>query len=137
MKNVVSKSPVRVVAAVIHRLEDERVLLVRRGPGQSGAGSWEFPGGKVELQESDRQALRREIEEELGLLVEVRSFVGEELYQYPSKTIRLCLYHVMIEGGVLNLTEHDASEWRLISEIDETSLSPADRPFVARLQGNK
>jgi mutator protein MutT len=129
--------PVLVVAALIRRFADpeKRILIVRRGPGQSGAGHWEFPGGKVERGESPEQALQREIEEELGLVIKVGAYVGEVVHTYPTKTIRLKLYWAESPHGELQMTEHDAAQWLMAEEIKIEELSEADRPFVAQILG--
>lgn len=128
--------PVLVVAAVIRKSEDpERVLVVRRGPEQSGAGFWEFPGGKVEAGEMPEQALVREIAEELALDIRVQELIGEEDFAYPTKTIRLRVYWATVKGSSeLVLTEHDAYQWLAPAEIDVPSLSAADRPFVEKIR---
>lgn len=131
------EEPVLVVAAVIQREGDpeNRILVVRRGPGQSGAGSWEFPGGKVEPAEAPEQALVREIEEELALPIRVSGLIGEEVFAYPAKTIRLRVYWAKTRGGgELELTEHDAFKWLRAHEIVAEELSAADRPFVGKIQ---
>lgn len=127
--------PVLVVAAVITRVADpeKRILIVRRGPGQSGAGHWEFPGGKVERGESPEQALVREIEEELSLPIKVGRFLGEVEHTYPSKVIRLRVYWAETPHDDLKLTEHDDAKWVLPEEIKIDELSEADRPFVSQL----
>lgn len=124
-----------VVAAVISRFGDPegKVLLVRRGPGQSGAGFWEFPGGKVEVGESDEQALIREIDEELSLSVKILSFIGEVEHSYPSKKICLRVYLCEAPHGELVLSEHDAHKWILPAQILTEELSEADRPFVKKI----
>lgn len=126
---------VLVVAALIRRYADpeKRILLVRRGPGQSGAGHWEFPGGKVERGESPEQALLREIEEELNLQIRVGAFVDEIEHAYPTKVIRLRVYWAESLHGELQLVEHDAAKWVLPAEINVHELSEADRPFVAKI----
>lgn len=132
--------PVLVVAALIRRYADaeKRILVVRRGPGQSGAGFWEFPGGKVERGESPEQALVREIQEELAISIRVKDFLGEEDFAYPSKLIRLRVYWAETMETDLQLTEHDAFKWCRPEEIQTQELSEADRPFVAKiLQSNK
>ncbi len=129
--------PVLVVAAVIQRQGDleGRILVVRRGPGQSGAGSWEFPGGKVEPGESPEQALEREIREELSLSIRVTGLIGEDVFKYPSKVIRLRVYWAKTRGGdEMYLIEHDAFRWLKAEEIVEEELSAADRPFVQKIR---
>lgn len=131
------QEPVLVVAAVIQRDGDPagRILVVRRGPDQSGAGFWEFPGGKVEPSESPEQALIREIQEELSLSIRVKELVGEEDYAYPTKLIRLRVYRALVRGDEeLLLTEHDAFKWQTLEEVQVEELSAADRPFVAKLR---
>jgi mutator protein MutT len=133
-----SAVPVLVVAAVIHLAHaPEKILIVRRGPGQSGAGFWEFPGGKVELGESPEQALHREIEEELGIQIKVQALVGEELHHYPTKSIRLRLYQAETLQEKLTLTDHDDFKWCKPAEIPIDELSAADRPFVSKIMGSK
>lgn len=129
-----STSPVLVVAAVIRHVRDlSQVLIVRRGPGQSGAGFWEFPGGKVEKTESPEQALIREIDEELGIAITLGSLVGEEDFAYPAKTIRLRVYEAQTDEEQLVLTEHDDFRWVKPQEIDPQILSEADRPFLIKI----
>ncbi|MGZ3771909.1 MAG: (deoxy)nucleoside triphosphate pyrophosphohydrolase [Bdellovibrio sp.] len=134
------KKAVLVVAALITRANDaeKRILVVRRGPTQSGAGFWEFPGGKVEKGETPEEALVREIQEELSIKIQVKSFLAEEDYAYPSKLIRLRVYWTETEQQDLRLSEHDAYKWSLPEEINEKELSEADRPFVKKIrQGSK
>ena len=133
MRNMNSKrEPVLVVAALIRRSfdHDQKILVVRRGPAQSGAGYWEFPGGKVDPGETSEAALVREIDEELGLPIQVDGFLEELDFAYPSKTIRLRLYWATTAQDQIELREHDAMKWCSPEEIVEEELSAADRPFV-------
>ncbi|NUN07399.1 MAG: (deoxy)nucleoside triphosphate pyrophosphohydrolase [Bdellovibrio sp.] len=125
-------SAILVVAALIRRSDDpeRRILVVRRGPGKSGAGFWEFPGGKVDSGETPEQALTREIDEELSLSIKVESLLGENVFAYPAKTIRLRVYWAVAATGEIQLSEHDAAKWCRPAEIIESELSEADRPFV-------
>ncbi|MGE5085239.1 MAG: (deoxy)nucleoside triphosphate pyrophosphohydrolase [Bacillota bacterium] len=128
-------NPVLVVAAVIRKDQDpeKRILLVRRGSGQSGAGQWEFPGGKVEPGEDPVHALEREIDEELGIQIAVGALIGEQDFSYPTKTIRLRVYWSSAVTETIELREHDAMKWVLPSEVNLEELSAADRPFVKLL----
>lgn len=135
-----TSQPTFVVAAVIQQISQTSgcVLIVRRGPGQSGAGAWEFPGGKVEIGELPEQALIREIKEELGIDIHVNAQIGERDFAYPAKTIRLRVYWATPLSENLTLTEHDAFQWIRPEHIDIESLSEADRPFVAEfIHGSK
>ncbi len=127
--------PLHVVAGVLqdHR---GRVLLARRPAGKSDPGLWEFPGGKVEPGESALDALRRELDEELGLRVRdaqslirvpVASTAGGLRLRLDTWTIRA------FEGDPL-AREHDALAWVALDDLDAYPMPPADRPVVATLR---
>jgi len=100
----------------------------------SGAGHWEFPGGKVEAGESETQALQRELAEELGLQIKPEAFLGENTHQYPTKKIRLRFYWVPLSQEIFTMTEHDAFQWIKPEALDIQILSEADRPIVEKIK---
>lgn len=125
-----------VVAAVIRQKDDaeRKILIVRRGPSQSNAGYWEFPGGKVEATETPQAALAREIQEELCLTIQVGTYLGEERWDAGSKMIALQVFETLVADiSNLKLTEHDTFEWLRADQIDPQLLSVPDRPFISRL----
>lgn len=129
-------APLHVVAGVL-RDGQGRVLLARRPPGKADAGLWEFPGGKVEANESALDALRRELREELG--IGIRD--GVPLIRVPvasadATAIRLHLDTWTIRGfdGVPVAHEHEALAWVDEAELDRYPMPPADRPVVAALR---
>ena len=85
---------IHVVGAVFRRWRgsDLQLLFFRRSKTNSGAGFWEFPGGKIESGESANQALVREIQEELGVSIKVQGFLAENEHSFPNKKILLKLY---------------------------------------------
>jgi mutator protein MutT len=123
-----------VVAAVLYR--DGEILIFRRGPGMSGSGFWEFPGGKVESGEGLVAALQREILEEVGLHIQVEEKVGENIHHYPGKKIHLHFYWVPIPDESFALTEHDAFQYVRPMDLDLGILSEADRPLVEIIRKN-
>lgn len=125
-----------VVAIALFQPFSQKYLIVRRGPGNSGAGFWEFPGGKIEAGETKEVALRREIQEELGLEIDTTKllYVGDHIHAYETKTIHLYLYRYEVGLIQLNLTEHDQEAWCDISEILNYQFSEADKPFLAYLK---
>jgi len=121
-----------VTAAIIW--DAGRVLLTRRGPGEKLSGLWEFPGGKVEPNETLEECLTRELLEELGLEVSVGSVVAESVYSYDHGAIRLVALEATIIKGQLTLTVHDRVEWVLPHALEQYALAPADVPIAYALK---
>lgn len=121
---------IRVVAAVIRR--GDRFLLCQRPFHKRHGGLWEFPGGKCEPGETDLEAVRREIREELDLEV-VR--IGEPLLDVreTGSYFRIIFLPVTVEGSPEAL-EHAAVEWKTLTEIAEVSLAPTDKKLVGLLR---
>jgi mutator protein MutT len=115
-------------------IEAGRVLIARRPPGVSQAGLWEFPGGKVRPGETPEACLAREIEEELGVRVEVEGFFSESVHAYAERTIRLLAYRVRSTGGSPVAREHAELRWVNPRELGRYPFCPADLPLVRRLQ---
>jgi 8-oxo-dGTP diphosphatase len=93
---------------------DGAFLLTSRPQGKAYAGYWEFPGGKVEPGESTRQALRRELREELGIEVTAASAWKVEVVDYPHALVRLHFFKVTAWNGDLEMREQQASQWETI-----------------------
>lgn len=121
-----------VVGAVI--VADARVLCAQRGGAGPLAGKWEFPGGKVEANESPRQALEREIVEEL----ECRIRVGKELttttHPYDFATISLTTFWCELIQGEPRLTEHQDVRWLHARDLAALDWAPADVPAVRLIE---
>lgn len=88
---------IRVVAAVIAK--EGRYLITQRRPTAVLAGLWEFPGGKVEGGETDQDALRREVQERVGVDVDVGACIGRRTHNYDGYSVDLALYQALIVGG--------------------------------------
>ena len=123
---------VEVAAAVILR-PDGSFLLGRRPPGGFYPGYWEFPGGKVEAGESPREALLRELQEELGVTVEwAYPWITRE-FTYPHADVHLHFFRVVRWQGDLRDLQHDALEWQRADKIAVSPLLPANAPVLAAL----
>ena len=108
-----------------------RALSCRRPPGDSWTGMWEFPGGKIESGESSREAVIREIEEELGVSVNPGREITVTDYSYDDWDISLHLWHCgVVDSGSIRLMEHDQVRWLSKEEILEVDWLPADLPIV-------
>ncbi len=115
---------IRVVGAAIVR--DGTVLCAQRGKGKSLAGYWEFPGGKIEARETAREALHREIEEELLCEVEVGEEVCTSTQQYAFGTVELTTFICHLLSGTPRLTEHHKIQWLTPADMPSLDWAPAD-----------
>ena len=123
----------RVVAAVIMR--GGRYLCMRRGKSRYEyiSGRWEFPGGKVDPGENDREALEREISEEMDWSVTPRELVGIVDYTYPDFSLRLAAY--MCEAPAddsFKLLEHSEYRWVTADELPALCWTAADAELISR-----
>ncbi|MDN5745238.1 MAG: (deoxy)nucleoside triphosphate pyrophosphohydrolase [Nocardioidaceae bacterium] len=121
-----------VVGAVI--LEDGKVLCAQRGAGRSQAGLWEFPGGKVEVDEDPQSALVREIEEELDCIVAVGDPVTTTRHAYESLVVVLTTYWCALVAGRPSASEHSRLVWLTADELVGLDWAPADMPAVEEVR---
>lgn len=122
---------ITVAAGLIER--DGQILIGRRRNVGRHGHKWEFPGGKVEPNETPKECVRREIEEELALQVEVGDLFCVSEYDYPDFSIRLAVYHVSRFRGDPVALEHDEIRWVAPEEIEAYDFPEADLPVVARV----
>jgi 8-oxo-dGTP diphosphatase len=126
----------RVVAAVI--LKDGKVLVCQRTRHQTMPLKWEFPGGKIEEGEQPRDALRRELDEELGIDAKIGEEVLRMVHEYPgggSVELRFFVVHDY-HGEIENKIFRDV-QWAPRSELPKYDFLEADLPLVRDLAGGK
>jgi mutator protein MutT len=119
---------VHVVGAAI--LSRGRCLAARRGPGRSGAGLWELPGGKLEPGEGPERALSRELHEELGLAAQVGPWLGRGEAIAGLERIVLDVYEVVPPRSEPTAREHDRLAWLDADELLDVAWTPADVPVL-------
>ena len=119
-------SSIRVIAAVLSR--GEQLLVCQRPPQKRHGGLWEFPGGKVEDGESDVEAARRELEEELGILVESADGAQLEIVD-PGSPYLIAFVPVQAKGEPV-CHEHTGLAWGTPAELASLPLAPSDRRYV-------
>ena len=128
---------VDVAAAVMLRDNGRAFLLAQRPVGKVYAGYWEFPGGKVEPGETIRQALIRELQEELGITVTDCSPWLTRQFTYPHATVRLSFWRVTAWEGEIGITaplEHAAVDWQKTGEAARVApILPANDPILKAL----
>ena len=126
---------VSVVGAALLRAGDDgrqRVLASRRTEPPHLAGFWEFAGGKVEAGESDEQALRRELREELGVEAAVGRQIGEDLPIGQTAVLRVYLAELV--AGEPALIDHDEHRWLAADQLLDVHWLPVDLPVVTELR---
>ena len=122
---------ITVTAAIIR--QQDAILLVRRKQGQRLAGYWEFPGGKLEAGETIQACLEREIQEELGWIIQAGEVVATNVHAYDRGVIQLVAMEARILSGTPIITVHDASAWVPTVQLLDYRLAPADIPIAAKL----
>jgi 8-oxo-dGTP diphosphatase len=120
-----------VAAAVIER--DGRVLIAKRKKGWRFAGKWEFPGGKIEPNETPEECLRRELREELGIETEIGDFFCSSTHAYPHATVQLLVYQAFHVSGEYTLHDHQEIRWVLPDELTQYDFPEADEPVIEKL----
>ena len=128
---------IRVVAAIIKAVNDNGepiVFATQRGYGDL-KGGWEFPGGKIEEGETPREALKREIMEELETEITVGELIDTIEYDYPTFHLSMDCFWAEIVSGDLVLKEHEAAKWLTREELDSVEWLPADVTLVEKLRG--
>jgi 8-oxo-dGTP diphosphatase len=120
-----------VTAGVV--IEQGKVLVTQRMEKSSQGLLWEFPGGKLEERETPREALRRELKEELDIDVEVGTIFETVYYPYPESPILLLAYHCRIVKGVLKPLGCRDLRWVNLRELKELVMPPADDPIRGHL----
>lgn len=121
---------IEVVAAII--FEGNKVFATQRGYGE-WKDWWEFPGGKVEQGESPREALRREIREELATEIFVGDLLETVSYDYSDFHLTMHCYVCRVISGRLTLLEHEAARWLAINELHSVKWLPADEIVITKI----
>jgi len=108
---------------------DGRFLLTSRPPGKVYAGYWEFPGGKLEAGETVLQALRRELQEEIGISVQQAEAWRSEIVDYPHALVRLNFCKITGWLGALQMREGQSFSWQLLP-VDVGPVLPGTIPVL-------
>ena len=122
---------IEVVAAILHR--GGAYFATQRGYGEF-EGMWEFPGGKIEPGESREVALKREIQEELGIDITIDEFLCTTNYDYPSFHLTMHCYICSIEIGEIVLREHKSARWLTTETLNNVEWLPADKELLEKLR---
>ena len=127
---------IRVVAAVIKAVNENNkpiIFATQRGYGEF-KGGWEFPGGKIEAGETPKEALKREIMEELGTEISVGELIDTIEYDYPEFHLSMdCFWCEMVSGDLV-LKEHEAAKWLDKEMLYSVDWLPADVRLIEKIK---
>jgi 8-oxo-dGTP diphosphatase len=123
---------VEVVAAVI--IEHGKVLAAQRNARGEAGLKWEFPGGKIEANETKEQALERELVEELAIQSQVHRHLMTVEHSYVNYNLTMHCYLCTIVAGTIQLHEHIACRWLGQNQLSTVDWAPADIPVVEAIK---
>lgn len=126
---------IRVVAAVILRQNNgkDEIFATQRGYGEF-EGGWEFPGGKIESDETPQEALVREIKEELDADISVGDLIATVEYDYPNFHLSMDCFWCKLQSNHVELNEHEDAKWLSKEELDSVEWLPADVTLVEKIR---
>ena len=122
-----------IAAGIIEK--DGKILIAQRTDSVLG-GKWEFPGGKVEGQETLKECLKRELFEELSIQVEVGDYFCTSTFNHKDAVYDMCVFKVSSFKGEIKLNEHSAIAWVTIDELNHYVFPDPDMSVVELLQKN-
>ena len=122
---------IKVVAAII--IDNGKVFATQRGYGEFKDG-WEFPGGKIEEGETAREAIVREIREELDTEIKVEELLDTVEYDYPKFHLSMDCFICAVKSGDLVLKEHEAAKWLTKETLGSVEWLPADEGLIEKIR---
>ncbi|HLV92051.1 MAG TPA: (deoxy)nucleoside triphosphate pyrophosphohydrolase [Aequorivita sp.] len=123
---------IQVVCAII--IYNNKILITQRSETMKLPLKWEFPGGKVEKEENEKQALTREIKEELNIEILPQKRISSHVHDYGSFKINLIAYLCEYVSGEIKLLEHKNYKYVNLDELKNYDLAEADLPIIEKLK---
>ncbi|KYH32055.1 CTP pyrophosphohydrolase [Clostridium tepidiprofundi DSM 19306] len=130
------KKLIKVVGAIIEN-ENNEILCALRSPRMSIPNMWEFPGGKIEDNETFKQAIEREIKEELSCKVEFIDVFNDNIHEYDNFIVNLITVKCRLVTGTPKISEHSKLIWLHRENLLSLKWAPADIPAVKQLVEEK
>lgn len=120
-----------VTAAIITRRG--KYLVAKRKAGGVVGGKWEFPGGKLEENETPKQSLKRELGEELDIKAQIGKVFDEHIHCYKDGKMKIYAYAVSRYTGRIKLIDHDEMRWVAVNELKEMNFIGNDKSIIKKL----
>jgi len=124
---------IEVAAAVIENREG-RILIARRKAETFLGGYWEFPGGKIEGDETPAECAARELHEEMHIFIEAGDVIADTVHDYGEKVVHLIAVRAILIDGHFQLHDHDEIRWVTVHEMDDYLFAPADEALLGRIK---
>ena len=130
-----SNFPHKIIGVAVIWNEQGLILIDRRLPGGAMGGLWEFPGGKIEANETVEECIRREIAEELGIEIEVNDSLITIDHTYSQFRVTLKVHHCRYLSGEPQTLECDEIRWVKVEELDQFTFPEANSQIIEALKG--
>lgn len=130
------KKLVKVVGAIMEN-ENNEILCALRSPKMTLPNKWEFPGGKIEEKETLKQAIEREIKEELNCNIEFIDVFNDNTHEYDNFIVNLITVKCKLVSGSPSANEHSKLIWLHRENLHSLNWAPADIPAVNQLVSEK
>ncbi len=129
------KKKIKVICGLIFN-NDNKLLITRRKKSPY-MYKWEFPGGKIESDETEIECLKREIKEELRIDINIKSFFTQNEYRYPYFVVHLVSYLCSYKKGVVKLIDHDKFAWVELDCLKNYEFLQADKHILTKIKKEK
>jgi A/G-specific adenine glycosylase len=136
MPETASPIPHKFIGVAVIWNDQKQILIDRRRPGGLLGGLWEFPGGKIELNETVEDCIKREIQEELGIGIEVGKHLLTIDHTYEHLRVTLTVHHCRHLTGEPMALESEEIRWVALDEIDQFPFPQANLQIIAALRQN-
>ncbi|BAQ66421.1 8-oxo-dGTP diphosphatase MutT [Geminocystis sp. NIES-3709] len=120
------------VAVIVN--EEEKILIDKRLPTGLMANLWEFPGGKIEARETPEDCIRREIQEELGVIIEVDRHLIDITHSYSEFSVTLCVYICKLIEGQPQPLQCAEVRWVEVSQLHNFEFPTANKEIISTLE---
>jgi len=133
----ISSIPHKIIGVAVIWNDQQQILIDRRRPQGTMGGLWEFPGGKIEPNETIEECIRREIAEELGIEIAVKEHLITIDHTYTHLRVTLTVHHCHLLAGIPQPLECDEIRWVSLDELEDYAFPQANTQIIAALKSSE